>query len=60
ASLYMRSDEIERSWEIIDPFIAASEADRGVEPEIYPVGSEGPKSAAELLAREGREWMRLP
>ncbi len=59
AALFMRSDEIERAWEIMDPLIAASErADRPL-PEIYPIGSQGPKSADDLLAREGRQWQRI-
>jgi glucose-6-phosphate 1-dehydrogenase len=58
ATLFMRSDEIERAWEIMDPLIAAAEQTAG-EPELYPVGSEGPPGAAELLARDGRAWMSL-
>jgi glucose-6-phosphate 1-dehydrogenase len=56
AALFMRSDEIERAWAIMDPIIAAVERDGGPVPETYPVGSYGPKCADELLAREGRAW----
>ncbi len=59
ASLFMRSDEIERSWEIIDPFIQATEAGN-VQPEIYPLGSDGPAKADELLARRAQvagDWL---
>ncbi len=48
ASLFMRADEIERAWEIMDPIIAAAEhAPR--QPEPYTVGSDGPACANQLL-----------
>jgi glucose-6-phosphate 1-dehydrogenase len=56
ASLFMRSDEIERAWEIMDPLIAAAYREDGPKPEEYAVGSTGPKVADELMAREGRYW----
>lgn len=56
AALFMRSDEIERSWEIMDPLIAASEDRTGPAPEIYPVGSVGPACADVMLQQDGREW----
>lgn len=59
AALFMRSDEIERAWEIMDPFLQASENPGGPEPETYVLGSEGPKNAEALLAREGRRWDTL-
>jgi glucose-6-phosphate 1-dehydrogenase len=59
AALFMRSDEIERAWEIIDPLVAASQRPEAPEPEVYAVGSVGPASADALLAREGRAWQKL-
>jgi glucose-6-phosphate 1-dehydrogenase len=59
ASLFMRGDEIERSWEIMDPFIRATEAADGPPPDEYPVGRDGPKGATELLARDGRKWQPI-
>jgi glucose-6-phosphate 1-dehydrogenase len=56
AALFMRSDEIERAWAIMDPIVAAVEKDGGPKPESYPVGSFGPKCADDLLVREGRRW----
>src|SRR5260370_18906529 len=58
AALFMRSDEIERAWAIMDPFIQACEAGRTA-PEEYAVGSDGPACADALLAREGRTWLSL-
>jgi glucose-6-phosphate 1-dehydrogenase len=59
ASLFMRSDEIERAWEIIDPLIAVAENKELLKPLPYAPGSEGPTCADELLARSGRAWVSL-
>jgi glucose-6-phosphate 1-dehydrogenase len=55
AALFMRSDEIERAWEIMDPLIAVSE--NGTPPAEYAVDSTGPTAANEWLARDGRTWV---
>ena len=54
----MRSDEIERAWEIMDPFIAAAE-NGAVKPQEYAVGSEGPCCCDDYLAPMGRAWLQL-
>jgi len=59
AALFMRSDEIERAWEIMDPLIAAVERQGAPAPETYTVGSDGPAGADAFLAREGRAWQKL-
>ena len=59
ASLFMRSDEIERAWEIMDPLLAASEAPDAPPPEPYAPGSDGPPSADAFLARAGRAWVAM-
>jgi glucose-6-phosphate 1-dehydrogenase len=59
ATLFMRSDEIERAWEIMDPIIAAVEQPGGAEPQEYPVGSDGPACADRFLERDGRAWATL-
>lgn len=59
ATLFMRADEIERCWQIMEPFLQLSESDGGMTPEIYPVGSHGPKNADNLLERTGRKWLSL-
>jgi glucose-6-phosphate 1-dehydrogenase len=59
AALFMRADELDKAWEIMDPLIAAVESDDGIVPSEYPVGSAGPTSADEFLARSGRKWLSL-
>jgi glucose-6-phosphate 1-dehydrogenase len=60
AALFMRSDEIERAWEIMDPLIDTAEAARAPQPEEYTVGSEGPGAADAFMARDGRQWTKIP
>ncbi|MGL6095663.1 MAG: glucose-6-phosphate dehydrogenase, partial [Fimbriiglobus sp.] len=49
ASLFMRSDEIERAWEIMDPLIAAVESADAPDPDEYAIGSQGPDCATQML-----------
>jgi len=58
-TLFMRSDEIERAWGIMEPFLAASEGKNAPKPERYVVGSSGPKAAEQFLERDGRKWLSL-
>jgi glucose-6-phosphate 1-dehydrogenase len=55
--LFPRHEEVELSWEILDP-IERFWAKKG-KPEQYPAGTWGPKSADDMMARDGRQW-RLP
>ncbi len=56
ASLFTRSDEIEACWRLVDPVIAAWDAEDPPRLLSYPQGSWGPHEADDLLARDGREW----
>ncbi|MFO0804458.1 MAG: glucose-6-phosphate dehydrogenase [Gemmataceae bacterium] len=59
ASLFMRSDEIERAWEIMDPIIAASENRAGIPPQKYAVGSQGPDCANALFPGDSKGWQPI-
>ncbi len=59
ASLFIRSDEIERAWEIMDPIIAATQTHPDLKPESYPIGSQGPASADKLLEQSGKQWQPI-
>ena len=50
-SAFPGAEEIELSWEIVDPLIRAWETDG--HPETYPVGSWGPQTADDLVATGG-------
>ena len=55
--LFPRQEEVELSWQILDPieeFWATHD-----KPEQYPAGTTGPASSDALLANDGRAWRRL-
>jgi glucose-6-phosphate 1-dehydrogenase len=55
--LFPRQEEVELSWQILDPieeFWAGHD-----KPEQYPAGTHGPAGADALMARDGRIWRRL-
>ncbi|MGN6330807.1 MAG: glucose-6-phosphate dehydrogenase [Motilibacteraceae bacterium] len=54
--LFPRHEEVERGWEILDP-VEEYWAYHG-SPEPYVSGTWGPRSADEMLARDGRSWRR--
>ena len=55
--LFPRHEEVELSWQILDPIIEHWAGSKG-QPEPYPAGTWGPASADEMLARDGRAWRR--
>ena len=59
ASLFARSDEVEKSWEIIDPFARAWSSDTMPAPDLYEPGDWGPMSSFEWMAAQGRTWFDL-
>lgn len=54
-SLFIRRDEVERSWTWIDTIQEAWAASNEA-PKPYPAGTLGPVASVALLARDGREW----
>ncbi len=54
-SLFIRRDEVERSWQWIDT-IQNAWAQSSEPPKRYPAGTWGPVASVALLARDGREW----
>jgi glucose-6-phosphate 1-dehydrogenase len=55
-SLFPVNDEVELSWEILDPVLDAWSS-MG-EPEKYRAGTWGPEAADDMMARTGRKWRR--
>jgi glucose-6-phosphate 1-dehydrogenase len=55
--LFPRQEEVELSWQILDP-IEDFWASHG-KPEQYAAGTSGPPAADELLACDGRAWRRI-
>lgn len=55
ATLFARRDEVEEAWRWVDPFLKAWEGASGEVP-TYPVGSDGPQAALDLIQRDDRTW----
>ncbi len=54
-TLFIRSDEVEQAWKIVDPILDAWQ--RPDTPlATYPAGTWGPRQADLLIEREGRQW----
>jgi len=55
ATLFIRSDEVEQAWRIVDPYLQAwSEPGGALHP--YEAGTWGPHMADLLVERSGDEW----
>jgi glucose-6-phosphate 1-dehydrogenase len=55
ASLFIRSDEVQHSWRIVDPIIEHWHKDTSPIP-TYEAASWGPTDADRLIGRNGRKW----
>jgi glucose-6-phosphate 1-dehydrogenase len=59
-TLFMRSDQVEASWEVIMPILEAWESRPPVDFPNYSPGSWGPEDMEALIARDGHNWLTLP
>ena len=55
ATLFMRADEVEAQWRIVEPILAR---ENSTSPEFYEAGGPGPSEAFALLSDAGRDWVR--
>ena len=58
ATLFIRRDEVEAAWSIVDPIREAWTKVPITEQEFYPAGTWGPAAADELLAQRGHKWRK--
>jgi glucose-6-phosphate 1-dehydrogenase len=56
-TLFIRGDEAEAAWQVIDP-IEKAWAQSKNKPEEYAPGSWGPKKAMDLIELDGRRWIQ--
>lgn len=59
-TLFMRRDQIEAAWKLIDPITQIWDATSSPDFPDYPAGSWGPEDAHALIARDGYTWMSVP
>jgi len=53
-TLFVHADEVEASWQLYTPLFS-----KGIPVHSYPAGTWGPEASDELLARYGRQWIKL-
>jgi glucose-6-phosphate 1-dehydrogenase len=54
-TLFIRTDEVEQCWRIVDPIIEHWQNDMSPIP-TYEAASWGPADAERLIGRSGRHW----
>jgi glucose-6-phosphate 1-dehydrogenase len=56
ATLFIRRDEVEAAWRIVDPMRAAWDGKPLSNREFYAAGTWGPVASDDLLAQAGHLW----
>jgi len=59
-TLFMRADQVEAAWEIIEPILEVWQTRPAVDYANYAPGSWGPEDAEALIAKDGNHWVTLP
>lgn len=58
-TLFARDDEVETSWEVVQPILDYWESTPAADFSNYAPGCSGPAAADELITRDGRQWKPL-
>ncbi|MFQ5823128.1 MAG: glucose-6-phosphate dehydrogenase [bacterium] len=58
-TLFIRHDEVEAAWTLIDGVIEGWSAAKTPHIHSYTAGTWGPYAADELIAKDGRKWVEL-
>lgn len=57
ATLFMRADQAEAAWQVIQPVLNVWAEQRPADFPNYQAGTWGPEQAEVLIAKDGRTWM---
>ena len=60
ASLFMRADQVEEAWKIVNPILETWKKQPHPKFPNYEPGSWGPKAAETLINQQGCTWTLLP
>ncbi len=60
ATLFMRADQVEAAWKVIEPVFESWSANPSHNFPNYPANTWGPELAEALIARDGFHWFTLP
>jgi glucose-6-phosphate 1-dehydrogenase len=58
-TLFMRADQVEAAWKIIEPILEVWQTRAPVDFPNYAPGSWGPEDAQALIAKDGHHWVSL-
>jgi glucose-6-phosphate 1-dehydrogenase len=59
ATLFSRTDLVESAWRVAQPLLDYWAKTPGSEFPNYPYGTWGPKTAYQLIERDGRQWIEV-
>lgn len=59
ASLFIRNDQIEEAWRVVDPLIAGWEGMDSPRVHLYRRGTWGPQESERLIAATGHRWLQV-
>jgi glucose-6-phosphate 1-dehydrogenase len=59
AALFIRNDQIEEAWRVVDPLLRALEAPDPARVHLYRRGSWGPPDADRLIAATSHRWLQV-
>ncbi|RIV17544.1 glucose-6-phosphate dehydrogenase [Fibrisoma montanum] len=57
ATLFMRADQVDAAWEVVQPILDAWEADSSSELPTYAPATWGPDDATALIEKDGFTWV---
>ncbi|MFI5135517.1 MAG: glucose-6-phosphate dehydrogenase [Chitinophagales bacterium] len=60
ATLFMRADQVEAAWEVIDPVLESWQHNPSLNFPNYAADTWGPEIAEALIARDGFHWFVMP
>ena len=55
-TLFIRGDEAEAAWTVVDPIGRGWAAGKAAKPQEYAPGTWGAAAATEMIERDGRQW----
>ena len=58
ATLFMRADQVEASWSVLDPILHAWAEEKPGDFPNYSSGTWGPEAADRLIEKDGRSWLQ--
>jgi glucose-6-phosphate 1-dehydrogenase len=60
ATLFMRADQVEAAWQVIEPVLESWSSNPSLNFPNYPANTWGPEITEALIARDGFHWFTLP